>query len=146
MKNEAGQKVRQILRKEYMLGSDMFVVTYIFDKGWTKLQNATEEQIKELIEELDGYSFFTKEFKQSMVNAAIRICKECSLVYEFLPYIVNHLDVPNAKMKEIEIHQDELTKWRWGELIDSLDVEYEENADEIKSIIINANVIETNYK
>ena len=35
-----------------------------------------------------------------------------------------------------------MTKWRWKEFIDDLDIEYEENADEILYVELNANVIE----
>jgi hypothetical protein len=36
-----------------------------------------------------------------------------------------------------------MTKWRWERFIDDLDIEYEENADEIELVVLNANVIET---
>ena len=99
MKNTAGKKVEQIIREEFDSRMAMAVVTYILDEGFEKLQKATEEDILDV----KGDAFMTDRFCQALVRAAVRICKECHQINEFLPFIVNHLYVPNAKMHKIEI-------------------------------------------
>ena len=139
MKNNAGENVKRIIETEFNSRVSMMVVSYIMDKGFENLKEVTEEDILEV----KGNALMTDRFVQSLVRAAVRIAKECNSIDEFLPYIINHLYVPNAKMKEIEFYKDEMTKWKWESFIDSLDINYEESADEIEMVILNANVIET---
>lgn len=139
MRNTAGEKVRQIIREYFDLRMGMAVVTYIIDKGFENLKEVTEEEIMEI----KGNALMTDEFCQALVRTAVKICKECHQIDEFLPFIVNHLYVPNANMNEVTIFQDEMTEYRWEEFLDELKVEYEDDADEIKSVTIMANVIET---
>lgn len=138
MKNNAGEKIRRIIAEEFDGRVEMAVVTYILDNGFENLKELTEEKILEI----KGNALMTDRFCQALVRAAVRICNECNMIDEFLPFIVNYLYVPNAKMKEITFYKDEMTKYKWEEFIDALDVEYEENADEIGMVVLNANVIE----
>ena len=138
MKNTAGQKVKQIIREEFDSRMELAVITYILDKGFEKLQKVTEQDILDV----EGSAFMTDRFCQALVRAAVRICKECNPIDEFLPFIVNHLYVPNAKMYEIEIWQDQMTKWRWNNLINDLEIDFEEEADEIEAVYLNVNVLE----
>lgn len=139
MKNTAGQKVRDIIRKECDSRMEMAVVTHILGTGWDKLAKATEDGINNI----EGNGLMTKEFSQALVRAAVRICKECNMFDDFLPFIVNYLYVPNAKMKEIELSKYGLKSYEWEELIEKFDLEYEEDIDDIDLIVLNANVIET---
>ena len=139
MRNTAGEKVEQIISKEFDNRMEMAIVTYILDKGMENLKKVTEEDIMEI----KGNALMTDRFCQALVRTAVKICKECDSIDEFLPFIVNHLYVPKARMREVTIFQDEMTKYRWEEFLDELGVEYEESADEIQSVTINANVIET---
>lgn len=139
MKNIAGEKVRDIIRNEFDSRLEMAVITYILDNGFENLKEVTEEEILKV----KGNALMTDRFCQALVRAAVRICKECNQIDDFLPFVVNHLYVPNAKMHKVEIYQDQMTKWRWESFIDSLDIEYEEDADEIEAVFLNANVIET---
>lgn len=139
MRNNAGEKVRRIIAEEFDGRVEMAVVTYILDKGFENLKEVTEEEILEV----KGNAFMTDKFCQALVRAAVRICKECHEIDDFLPFIVNYLYVPNAKMKEISLCLDDFGSADWEYLIDKLDVEYEESPNEIGMITINANVIET---
>lgn len=139
MKNTAGENVKRIIEKEFDSRVSMMVVSYIMDKGFENLKEITEEEILEV----KGNALMTDRFVQSLVRTAVRIAKECNSIDEFLPYIVNHLYVPNAEMKEIEIYKEETDEDLWERLMEELDLDYEEDADNIETIIVNANVMET---
>ena len=142
MRNNAGEKVRRIIAEEFDSRVEMAVVSYILDHGFDKLKEVTEEEIMQI----KGNALMTDRFSQCLVRAAVRICKECKEIDDFLPFIVNYLYVPNAKMKEVEFYQDQMTKWKWKEFVDDLDIDYEENADEVTYVVLNANVIEVEMK
>ena len=139
MRNKAGEKVRDIIRDEFDSRCEMAVITYIFDHGFDNLKEVTEEDILKV----KGNAFMTQRFCQALVRAAVRICKECNQIDEFLPFIVNNLYVPNAKMHDVEVWQDQMSKWRWNDFINELDIDFEEDADEIEAVFIKASVIET---
>lgn len=139
---KAGEKVREIISKEFDARVGMMVVSYILDKGFEQLKEITEEEILEI----PGNGLMTAGFCQALVRCAVKICKECHYLDEFLPYIVNHLYVPNAKMNDVEIYQDQMSKWRWQELMNELDVDFEEEADEIEAVLLKATVMEVARK
>lgn len=139
MKNTAGENVKRIIEKEFDSRVSMMVVSYIMDNGFENLKEITEEEILEV----KGNALMTDRFVQSLVRTAVRIAKECNSIDEFLPYIINHLYVPNAKMKEIEIYKEETDEDLWERLMEKLDLDWEEDADKIETIILNANVMET---
>lgn len=139
MKNTAGENVKRIIEKEFDSRVSMMVVSYIMDNGFENLKEITEEEILEV----KGNALMTDRFVQSLVRTAVRIAKECNSIDEFLPYIINHLYVPNAEMKEIEIYKEEIDEDLWERLMEELGLDYEEDADNIETIILNANVMET---
>lgn len=139
MKNNAGEKVRNIIRKEFDSRMEMAVVTYILDNGWEDLKEVTEEDILKV----EGNGLMTKEFCQALVRASVRICKECDTFDDFLPFIVNYLYVDKAKMKEVELSKHGMKDYEWEELIEKFELEDEENIEDIDLIVLNANVIET---
>ena len=138
-RNEAGIKVKQIIEQEFDGRIAMSVVTYILHHGFDKLKEITEDDILEI----KGNAFMADKFCQALVRCAVRICKECKEIDDFLPFIVNHLYVPKANMHKVTFYQDEMTEYRWASFINILDIDYEENADEIQMVTLNANVIET---
>ena len=139
MKNNAGKKVRDIIGKEFDIRVEMAVVTYIMDKGWENVKQITEEEILEI----KGNAFMTDRFIQALVRCAVRICNECDQIEEFLPFIVNYLFVPNAKMKEVKLYKNDMENYEWDSLFERFDLYDEEDADDIDMIVLNANVIET---
>lgn len=138
MKNTAGEKVKQIIYEEFDGRVAMAVITYILDKGFGNLKEVTDEEILKV----KGNALMTDSFCQSLVRAAVRICREVNMIDEFLPYVVNHLYVPNANMKEIEVYKSETSEEEWDCIMSKFDLDYEEDADEIDMITLNANVIE----
>ena len=139
MKNNAGQKVRDIIRKEFDSRMEMAVVTHILGMGWDKLELVTEEDILKV----EGNGLMTKEFCQALVRASVRICKECDMFEYFLPFIVNYLFVPNAKMREVKLYKSDMDNYDWDNILDKFDIYDEEDIDDVYLLILNANVIET---
>lgn len=140
MKNNAGQKVRDIIRKEADSRMEMAIVTYILDKGWEVIKQITEKDIKEM---KSPSNMMTDEFCRALVRAACRVCNECDQINDFLPFIVNYLYVPKAQMREIELTKEGLKDYEWEILLEKFDLDYEEDADAIDLLVFNANVIET---
>ena len=139
MVNTAGEKVKKIINEEFDARLDMAVITYILDNGFENLKQATEEDILQV----EGNALMTDKFCQSLVRAAVRICKECHQIDEFLPYIVNHLFVPKAKMKEFTIFKEETQPYDWEEYLKTYDLEDLNDEEEIDAITFNANVVNT---
>ena len=140
MKNNAGEKVRDIIRRNTDSRLEMAVVTYILDTGWEHIKGITEEKILEM---KSSTNLIADEVIQSIARCAVRICNECNQIEEFLPFIVNYLFVPNAKMREIELSKHGMKDYEWRELFEKFELDYEEDVDEIDMIVLNANVIET---
>lgn len=138
IKTEAGKKIYRIIEENFDMRMAGAVIIYIIDQGWDTLTEITEEQIKEI----EGNALMTQAFCQALVRTAVKICKECNHYDDFFPFIINYLYVPNAKMHEIEIWQDQMTKWRWNDLINDLEIDFEEEADEIEAVFLNVNVLE----
>ena len=138
MRTMAGDKVKDIINKEYDARVAMTVITYIIDKGWNYVSQITEEEILEV----KGNAFMTDEFVQALVRTAVKICKETSQIDDFLPYIINHLYVPNAKTGLLDFYKDETTDENWEMMMDVFDIDEEEYDKEITMITLNANVVE----
>lgn len=139
MVNKAGEKVRDIIREEFDESIAMAVVTYILDCGFEKLREMTEEDIRKE----EGYAFVTAEVCRAALRAAVRICKECNQIDDFLPYIINYLYVSKAKMEKVEIHSSEMMFEEWEELLGKFGLDYEDDYEDIKTVVLNANIIET---
>lgn len=139
MKNTAGQKVRDIIRKECDSRMEIAIVTYILDKGYDVIKQITEEDINAM----EGNGLMTKEFCQALVRAACRVVNECNQIEEFLPFIVNYLYVPNATMREIELTKNGMEDYEWDYMLEKFDLYDEEDAEDIDLIVLNANVIKT---
>ena len=140
MNNNAGQKIRDIIIKETDSIMEMAVVTYILDYGWKHVKELTEEKILEM---KSGTNLISDDFIQALVRCAVRICNECNQIEDFLPFIVNYLYVPNAKMRAIGLNKNEIEPCEWEGLLEKFELDYEEDADEIDMIVLNANVVET---
>lgn len=135
--NIAGDKVKRIIEQDFDMRLANLVITYILSKGIENIQQLTEKDIAEI----KGNAFMADRFVQAMVRTACRICNECDVHEDIYPFIINYMYIHAAPTKELMIYQEEMTKWRWEQFINDLDVEYEESADEILSVTLNANVI-----
>lgn len=132
--NKAGEKVKHIINEEFNERMSMTVITYLMEKGTDNLREITEEEILKL----KGNSIMTDEFVQSLVRCAVRISKECNEIHDILPFIVNHLYVPETEMRTIDLCRDELDRETWDDLLSELDYPNEE--EEVESITIKANL------
>ena len=138
----AGEKVREIINKEFDSRLGMAVISYILDKGFEKLKEITEEEILEI----PSNGLMTAEFCQALVRCAVRICKECHYIDEFLPYIVKYLYVRNAEMRDVEIYQGQMSKCGWEHLMNELGVDFHENGNEVEAVLLKATVMEVARK
>lgn len=85
------EKVRTIIREEFDERTSAMVISYLMDKGTDFCSKITEDDIRSL----EGNGLMTAEFIQSMVRAASRIAKECSMFDDIVPYII--MEMPNNK-------------------------------------------------
>lgn len=137
MSTLAGDNVREIIRKHFDERISMTVVTYIIDKGWDYVSQITEEEIMKLT----GNALMTDTFTQALVRTAVKICTECNLIDDFLPFIINQLHVPKAATKSIEIYKDDVSDYNWERLMDKFNLDYEEDFEKIEMIELNANLV-----
>ena len=138
--NKASEKIRQIINEEFDERMSMTVITYLMEKGTDNLREITEEEILKI----KGNSIMTDEFVQALVRCAVRISKECNEIHDILPFIVNELYVPDASMKVVDLYKDEVNEEVWDDLMDTLDVDAED--EDIEMIVFNANLIKAYVK
>lgn len=137
MSTLAGDNVREIIRKHFDERMSMAVVTYIIDKGWEYVRQITEEEIKEI----SGNAFMTDVFLQSLVRTAVRVCRETNQIDDFMPFIINHLHVPNAATKSVCIYKNDVSDYNWELFTETFGLDYEENYEDIQMIELNANLV-----
>ena len=137
MKELAGDKVREIIRDEFDERMSMAVVLYILDHGFEEIKDYTEEDILKVT----GNGLMTDVFAQALIRSAVRICKECSPIDDFLPYIINQLYVPKAKTHSVELYKEEIPEYLWDKIMDEFELDYEEEPDAIEMIELNANLL-----
>ena len=137
MNTLAGDNVREIIRKHFDERVAMTVVTYIIDKGWENVKQITEEEIKEVT----GGAFMSDTFVQALIRTAVKICRETNQIDDFLPFIINHLHVPKAATKSVEIYKSDVSDYNWDRLLDKFGLDYEENPEKIEMIELNANLV-----
>lgn len=85
--NTSGQKVRDIIAKNFDMRMQMVIVTYIMDKGWERIKNITEEEINEM---KSSTNLMTDDFCRAIVRTSVKICTECDQINDFLPFVVNY--------------------------------------------------------
>ena len=135
-------KVAKIIREEFDTRVSMMVVQYILDKGVENLKEVTEEEILKL----EGNGLMTASFVQALVRTGVRISKECNMIDDFLPFIVTELYVPNAKANTVTLYKEDFSDYSWTELLNELDMDYDEDVDDIERIDLSAVVTEKYYK
>ena len=137
MNTLAGDKVYDIIQKHFDARVSMTVVTYIIDKGWDFVSQITEEEILKI----KGNALMTDVFTQALVRTAVKICTECNLIDDFLPFIINQLHVPKAATKSVEIYKDDVSDYNWEKLMDEFGLDYKEGYEKIEMIELNANLL-----
>ena len=137
MREVAGDKVYDIIRRNFDARLSMTIVAYIIDTGWENISHITEEEILEV----KGNALMTDTFTQAIVRTSVKICKECNLYDDFLPFIINQLHVPKAATKSIEIYKSDVSEYDWDRLLDKFGLDYEEEPEKIEMIELNANLL-----
>lgn len=137
MREVAGDKVYDIIRRNFDARLSMTIVAYIIDTGWENISQITEEEILEV----KGNALMTDTFTQAIVRTSVKICKECNLYDDFLPFIINQLHVPKAATKSIEIYKSDVSEYDWDRLLDKFGLDYEEEPEKIEMIELNANLL-----
>ena len=137
MREVAGDKVYDIIRRNFDARLSMTIVAYIIDTGWENISQITEEEILEV----KGNALMTDTFTQAIVRTSVKICKECNLYDDFLPFIINQLHVPKAATKSIEIYKSDVSEYNWDRLLDKFGLDYEEEPEKIEMIELNANLL-----
>ena len=122
IRNEAGIKVKEIIRREFDERVGMSVVTYILSKGWDNVKNITEEQIASI----EAQPLMSAEFLQALVRCAVRICNETDMNMDFIPFIIKYQYCATAPAREMQLYKDDFTEDAWNNLVyilDDIDVE-----------------------
>ena len=138
MRTTAGDKVKDIINKEFDSRVAMLVICYIIDKGWNYVSQLTEKEISTI----ESNGLMTAEFIQSMVRTSVRVCNETSQVDDFLPFIINYLHVPNAATMLLDFYKEDSTDETWEMILDAFDIDEDDYDDDISFITVNANVVE----
>lgn len=138
MKMTAGDKVKEIIDKVFDSRMAMMVVAYIIDKGWDNVAQITEEEILKI----PGNELMTEAFIQALIRTSAKICKETNMYDDFLPFIINHLYVPNAKTMVLDFYKEETTDENWEMIMDAFDIDEDEHGKEVTMVTVNANVVE----
>ena len=128
MRNNSADKVKQIINEEFDSRMSGAVVNYIISVGWENVKVLTEEDI---LEE-KGNGFISDEFCQSLLRCAVKITNECSLIDDFLPYIImenfnNNVPVRNLKLEKENFDSD----FMWIYLLERLCI-YDENTSYVE--------------
>jgi hypothetical protein len=80
-------KIAEIINEEFDIRMDLVVFQYLCEQvGIDKAREITDEQI----EQIEGNSFMTKRFSQSLVRCARRIARECNFINDIVPYMVEN--------------------------------------------------------
>ena len=118
MRNNSADKVKQIINTEFDSRMSGAVVSYIISAGWEHLKDITEKDIKQIKSETN---IMTDEFVQCMVRTAAKICKECSLTDDFIPYIIMENFNRHVPVRKLELCEGDFdTESDWKYVLDSL--------------------------
>lgn len=135
-----GNKVTNIINKEFDGRLAGVVITYLFDKGIENVAEITDEQISEI----PGNGFMTASFSQALVRTAREIAKTCDLYKDIFPFITCKLPNAYCQAKEVTWFKEEFDDCDWQKITEDLAPGYgyemePENVDAIKvTYVINA--------
>ena len=118
-------KIGKIIEEEFDSRMENVVFSYIIDKGSECICNITNEDI----DALEGNGLMSKEFIQSLVRCAKRICCECNY-NEIIEYIRLYLNC-NPPVREVILYKEDFTKESFAELLNDLNIDEDEVGNEI---------------
>lgn len=119
-------KIGKIIDEEFNSTLGNAVISYIMDKGMENVKAITDDQI----DMFEGNALMTKDFVQSLVRCARRICVECKWI-EIIEYIRLFLNCTPV-VREIELYEGDFEEWKFDELLNYLDLDRDEVGDSIK--------------
>lgn len=129
MRNNSADKVKQIINEEFDSRMSGAVVNYIISAGWEHLKDMTEEDIKQIKSETN---IMTDEFVQCMVRTAAKICKECNLFDDFIPYIIMENFNCHVPVREIVFDTYDFdTKEDWMDFLEQFNI-YDEKTSFVR--------------
>ena len=144
-KNEAGNKVRDIIKKHFgHMNHYSFVVIWIISYGWEAMKNMTEEEI----EQMEGNDFISKELCKEITRTAVEICKTCSMFDDFLSFVKKNMYLDSLPSHEITINKSNFPRDEWDELIREFGLDYiyedsDSDCENIDYIAVDASFIES---
>lgn len=92
-------RMQQIIQKEFDERLSGALVKTIIEMGFDKLRNYTEEKVMEQ----------KSYIEQCLLRTAMKICKECDIYDDFIPYIITEMNILSAPMYNINLHKGEFT-------------------------------------
>lgn len=129
--NEKLQKIEKIISDNFDSRMEVAVLTYIIEKGTEVLKEITEEEILQI----KGNALMTDRFCQALVRTAVIIAKEFTTIdiMEFIRLSANFTPYP----KEITLYREDFGSSDWTNLLDVLDIDYDNMPETIEIFAIN---------
>ena len=129
--NEKLQKIEKIISDNFDSRMEVAVLTYIIEKGTEVLKEVTEEEILQI----EGNALMTDKFCQALVRTAVIIAKEFEAIdiMEFIRLSANFTPYP----KEITLYREDFGSSDWTNLLDVLDIDYDNMPETIEIFAIN---------
>lgn len=129
--NEKLQKIEKIISDNFDSRMEVAVLTYIIEKGTEVLKEITEEEILQI----KGNALMTDRFCQELVRTAVIIVKEFTTIdiMEFVRLSANFTPYP----KEVTLYREDFGSSDWTNLLDVLDIDYDNMPETIEIFAIN---------
>ena len=129
--NEKLQKLEKIISDNFDSRMEVAVLTYIIETGTKALKEVTEEEILQI----EGNALMTDKFCQALVRTAVIIAKEFEAIdiMEFIRLSANFTPYP----KEITLYREDFGSSDWTNLLDVLDIDYDNIPETIEIFAIN---------
>lgn len=129
--NEKLQKLEKIISDNFDSRMEVAVLTYIIETGTKALKEVTEEEILQI----EGNALMTDKFCQALVRTAVIIAKEFEAIdiMEFIRLSANFTPYP----KETTLYREDFRSSDWTNLLDILDIDYDNMPETIEIFAIN---------
>ena len=129
--NKKIQKIKKIISDNFDSRMENAVLTYVIETGTKTLKEVTEEEILQI----EGNALMTDKFCQALVRTAVIIAKEFEAIdiMEFIRLSANFTPYP----KEITLYREDFGSSDWTNLLDVLDIDYNNMPEIIEIFAIN---------
>ena len=124
-----GNKVANIINKEFDGGFAGAVITYLFDKGIENVAEITDEQISEI----PGNPLMTASFSQTLARTDREIAKTCDLYKDIFPFITCQLPNCNCQTRTINWYKEDFHEESdWQKVVEDMGVDAD--AEDVKTV------------